>query len=73
MLQLPDKQELPPESAKLMVERAHRIVPRAYNNPSTPMLIINYFNFREKELVMRAAKTNGEVAYKNSEVLPGCG
>lgn len=65
---LPDALELPPGRTKLTVERAHRIGPRAHNNPSPRTLIIKFLNFRDKELVSRAAKAKREVRYKNQTV-----
>lgn len=65
---LPDALELPMGCTKLTVERAHRIGPGAHNNPSPRTLIMKFLNFRDKELVTRAAKTKREVRYKNHTV-----
>lgn len=65
---LPDALELSLGRTKLTVERAHRIGPRAHNSPSPRTLIMKFLNFRDKELVMRAAKTKREVRYKNQAV-----
>lgn len=48
---LPDALEMPLGRTKLMVERAHRIGPRAHNNPSLRTLIMKFLKFRDKELV----------------------
>ncbi len=46
---LPDVLDLPLGCTKLMVERAHRIRPRAHNSPSPRMLIMKFLSFRDKE------------------------
>lgn len=65
---LPDALELPLGRTKLTVERAHRIGPGTHNNPSPRTLIMKFLDFRDKELVTKAAKTKREVRYKNHTV-----
>ncbi|CAI5677371.1 unnamed protein product [Oreochromis niloticus] len=65
---LPDALELPPGRTKLTVERAHRVGPRNHNNPAPRTLIMKFLSFKDKEVVMRAAKSKREVRYKNQTV-----
>ncbi|KAF0044835.1 hypothetical protein F2P81_003993 [Scophthalmus maximus] len=57
--------ELAPLRAKVTMERAHRIGRKTDTNSSSRMLIIKFLNYRDKEVVVRAAKLKGQILYKN--------
>lgn len=66
---LPDALDLPPGRTKLTVERAHRIGSRVQTNSSPRTLImLKFLNFRDKDLVTRAARAKREICYKNLTV-----
>lgn len=54
---IPEVLQLAPLRTKLTVERAHRIGPRTEINASSRMLIMKFLNYKDKEMVVRAAKT----------------
>lgn len=62
---LPDALELAPLRTKLTLERAHRLGPRTQNRSSPRTLIMKFLNYKDKETVVRAAKTKRQVLYKN--------
>lgn len=65
---LPDALELAPLRTKLTLERAHRIGPRTQNRSSPRTIIMKFLNYKDKETVVRAAKTKRQVLYKNQPV-----
>lgn len=69
---IPEVLQLAPLRTKLTVERAHRIGPRTEINASSRMLIMKFLNYKDKEMVVRAAKTKRQVLYMK-EVLPRYG
>lgn len=71
---LPDQLDLRLGLTKLTVERAQRIGPSAPNNPSPPTMIMTFLNLRDKELVMKAARSKrSSFQEPDREILPGCG
>lgn len=65
---IPEVLQLAPLHTKLTMERAHRIGPRTESNASSRMLIMKFLNYKDKETVVRAAKTKRQVLYKNHSV-----
>lgn len=54
--------------AKPTVERAHRIGPRSDTNAAPRTLIMKFLSYKDKEAVVRAAKSKGQILYKNHHV-----
>ena len=67
---IPEALDLMPLRAKLTIERAHRLGPRRdHTTKSAPRtLIMKFLNYKDKEAVMRAAKTKQQILYKNQPV-----
>lgn len=67
---IPEALELAPLRGMFTIERAHRLGPRRdHTTKSTPRtLIMKFLNYKDKEAVMRAAKTKRQILYKNQQV-----
>ncbi|KAG1957816.1 hypothetical protein F2P79_007704 [Pimephales promelas] len=65
---LPDALELNPVRQPLVLERAHRVGPRRGTDASPRMVIMRFLNYKQKESVLRAAKTKKDILYKNIRV-----
>lgn len=65
---LPDALELNPMRHPLVLERAHRVGPKRDTDASPRTVIMRFLNYKQKETVLRAAKTKKEIFYKNQRV-----
>lgn len=65
---LPDALELNPMRHPLVLEKAHRVGPKRDTDASPRMVIMRFLNYKQKETVLRAAKTKKEIFYKNQRV-----
>ncbi|RXN38906.1 LINE-1 type transposase domain-containing 1 [Labeo rohita] len=65
---LPDALELNPMRHPLVLERAHRIGPKRDTNTSPRTVIMRFLNYKQKEIVLRTAKTKKDIFYKNQRV-----
>ncbi|CAL9692937.1 unnamed protein product [Knipowitschia caucasica] len=65
---LPDAWELNPMRHPLILERAHRIGAKRVTDTSPRTVIMRFLNYKQKEIVLRAAKTKKDIFYKNQRV-----
>lgn len=67
---IPEALDLAPLRGTFTIERAHRLGPRRdHSTKSAPRtLIMKFLNYKDKEAVMRAAKTKRQILYKNQPV-----
>ncbi|RVE58376.1 hypothetical protein OJAV_G00209010 [Oryzias javanicus] len=64
---IPEVLELGSLRGKLAVERAHRLgPPRERGAPRT--LIVNFLSYKDKEMVMKAARAKRQILFKNQQV-----
>lgn len=65
---LPEALDLAPLRCPIVLERAHRVGPRRDTEESPRTLIMKFQNYKQKMLVMKAAKAKKDVLYKNQHV-----
>jgi len=65
---LPEVLDLAPLQSPIVLERAHRVGPRRDTEQPPRTLIMKFQNYKQKILVMTAAKTKKDVLYKNKHV-----
>lgn len=65
---LPEPLNLAPLRTSLVLERAHRIGPKSQTNIAPPRtLIMKFSNYKDKSSVIRAARAQGQILYKNHQ------
>ncbi|KAE8278044.1 LINE-1 retrotransposable element ORF1 protein [Larimichthys crocea] len=65
---LPEALDLTPLRCPILLERAHRVGPRRDAGDPPRTLIMKYQSYKQKMLVMKAAKEKKDVLYKNKRV-----
>lgn len=65
---LPDALDLNPLRSPLVLERAHRVGPRRDPDAPPRAVIMRFLNYKQKEMVFRAAKSKKDLLFKNKRV-----
>lgn len=65
---LPEALDLAPLRCPILLERAHRVGPRRDAGDPPRTLIMKFQSYKQKMLVMKAAKEKKDVLYKNKRV-----
>lgn len=65
---LPGALDLAPLRSPVILEKAHRVGPRRGTGDSPRTLIMKFQSYKQKMLVMKAARTKKDILYKNHNV-----
>ena len=65
---LPEVLDLAPLRSPIVLERAHRVGPRRDTEETPRTLIMTFQNYKQKVIVMKAARSKKDVLYKNKHV-----
>lgn len=65
---LPEALDLTHMRAPLVLERAHRVGPKRDNDAPPRPVIMRFLNYKQKDMVFKAAKVKKDVLYKNRRV-----
>lgn len=65
---IPDALELNPMRQPLVLERAHRVGPKRDADAPPRTIIMRFLNYKQKEIIMKTARTKKEILYKDQRV-----
>lgn len=65
---IPEVLDMGPQRSPIVMERAHRVGPRRDADASPRTLIMKFLNYKQKMLVIKAAKAKKDILYKNQQV-----